>query len=183
MPGNPASDLLRMIGGSRRSVRSLLGLVAIGAPAALGLGACSSTASSAATTSSAPATSKAPATSNGLGRGANRLCSEISTAVRDFHHINLSSPSSVSDASTTINKDLQRLRATLHDISAAGQKTSGALGSMFSEAHAAVNEAQLAAAQLAKGNLGIAHGDFNLILRDVRAAKADGAKANIRACL
>lgn len=185
MPRNSPSDLLRTLVGSRRSARSLVGLVAIGAPAALGLAACSSTTSSAATTSSSPATTKAPATSNttGLGGSANRLCSEVSTAVRDFHHVDLSSPSSLSTASTTINRDLQRLQATLHSISAAGQKTSGPLGNMISEAHAAVNEAHLAAAQLAKGNLGSAHSDFNIIVTDVRTARADGARANIRTCI
>ena len=179
---------LKLLAGScsRRALRSAVGILAIGAPAALGLAACSSTSSSSTTTSSTPTTTKAPSgtdTASALARDAGNLCSEVSTAVRDSHHLKLSSPSSLSTSSATINRDLQHLQATLHSVSAAGEKSSSPLEAMVTKARAAVKESHLVVTELAKGNLGTAHTDFNAVVKDVRASKADGAKANIRACI
>lgn len=184
MSAQPSRQNDRNPAGLGRGLRSGLGVLALGVPAALGLAACSSSAS-AHHTSRAPAAKHKTAlgSSNaGLSRNADSLCAEVRTATRDFGRLNLNSPSSATSAAGTLNQDFSKLQQALRNVSAAGQKKGGPLESMVQETKLAVAEAKTSFAQFTKGNAGNAKTDFQTALHELRTAESYGRQANIRSC-
>lgn len=186
MTAQPTRQNDRKPVGFGRSLRTSIGVLAIGVPAALGLAACGSSNNASNTTVKAPATTvkrSLNSSHSGSAHNLDALCAELSTATHDFSHLNLSSPSSVSSASSALNRDFNKLQRVLNNVSNAGQKNVGPVQSMKTEAKAALKEAKMSFSQFTKGNAGTAKQDFTTAVRDLKSAKNYGKKANIHACL
>lgn len=172
--------------GFRRSLRSSIGVLAIGVPAAFGLAACGSSNNASNTTVKAPATTvkrSLNASHAGTTHELDMLCAKLSTATHDFSHLNLSSPTSASSSSAALNTDFNKLQRALNSVSNAGEKKAGPVQSMETQARAALKEAKMSFAQLTKGNAGAAKSDFKTAVNDLESAKNYGKKANIHTCL
>ncbi len=167
-----------------RGIRSGLGALALGVPAALGLAACTSSVSAHHTSKAPTANHKTALGSSqaGLSRNADSLCAEVRTAAQAFGHLNLNSPASATSAAGTLNQDFSKLQQALRNVSAAGQKKGGPIESMVQETKLAVAEAKTSFAQFTKGNAGNAKTDFQTALRELRTAESYGHQANIRSC-
>lgn len=167
----------------RRGLRSF-GVLALGASAALGLAACGSSGSASGSNRSTTTLTTAlkSSHSSSASKYARQLCAEVSSSTKAFGKLNLSSPSSATSAESTLSKDFNRLQSALHKVENSGQKNPGPVSTMVKDAKAGVRDMNNAFTQFGKGNLGNAKNDFKSGLKELKTAKKDGMKANLKAC-
>lgn len=163
-----------------RSFRSTIGVLALGLPAALGLAACGS--SNGASNTTVPPSTALRSHHASTDRAADRLCTEVSTVVTGFKHLNLSSPSTAMAGAGKLSTEFNKLAKTLGTISRSHEQNLGSAQPLVTKTKAGVKAAEAAFGQFEKGKTATAHSDFNVARSDFMSAKAAGARAHIRGC-